>query len=34
MGWLGEQKTKHSNLGLHKISTKCDDNLKTTLKWC
>jgi hypothetical protein len=34
MGWLGGQKAKHSSLGLYKISAKCDDNLKTTLKWC
>jgi hypothetical protein len=34
MGWLGRQKVKHSSLGLHKTSTKCDDNQKTTLKWC
>jgi len=34
MGWLGGQKAKHLNLGLHNISIKCDDNFKTTLKWC
>jgi hypothetical protein len=34
MGWLGGQKSKHPNLGLCKISTKCNDNLKTTLRWC
>jgi hypothetical protein len=30
MGWLGKQKDKHSTLGLHQKSTKCNDNQKTT----
>jgi hypothetical protein len=33
MGWLGKQKVKHLNLGLHKISIERNDNLKTNLRW-
>jgi len=29
MGWLTESKIKHSSLGLCKILTKCNVNLKT-----
>lgn len=34
MGWLGKQKTKHANLGLHEILIECNDNQKTTVRWC
>jgi len=31
-GMLDRQKAKHLSLSLHKISTKINDNLKTTMR--